>query len=268
MFKRMSSGFTYANVAATLALVFAMTGGAYAAGVFKITSTKQISPKVLKALKGANGKNGTTGAQGAAGPTGPAGPAGPVGPSGSAGAGGAKGETGSKGEKGDKGEKGVKGDEGSPWTAGGTLPPGATETGTWTSGKLVGTGESINITTAISFPIPLALPPEFKEDPVLDGTHVHHLTPEEVEKHEGAAASECPGSVIHPLAEEGQLCVYLGGSQPAEAIETSEFKVTKIGVASNVQTVGASSSGATLLINYTGEAPSAQLVGSWAVTGK
>jgi hypothetical protein len=39
---------SYANVAMTLALVFAMSGGAYAACHFTITSTKQISPKVLK----------------------------------------------------------------------------------------------------------------------------------------------------------------------------------------------------------------------------
>jgi Collagen triple helix repeat (20 copies) len=58
---------TYANVAATLALVFSMSGGALAASHYIITSTKQISPKVVKALKGKTGKTG---------PTGPAGPQG------------------------------------------------------------------------------------------------------------------------------------------------------------------------------------------------
>ncbi len=65
--------FTYANVASTLALVFAMTGGAYAADKVLITSTKQISPKVLTALKGKNGKNGTNGAQGLPAPQAPPG---------------------------------------------------------------------------------------------------------------------------------------------------------------------------------------------------
>ncbi len=43
---------SYANVVVTLALVFAMSGGAYAAGWYVITSTKQISPNVLEVLKG------------------------------------------------------------------------------------------------------------------------------------------------------------------------------------------------------------------------
>jgi hypothetical protein len=39
----------------TLALVFAMSGGAYAARRFVITSTKQIKPSVLKSLSGIDG---------------------------------------------------------------------------------------------------------------------------------------------------------------------------------------------------------------------
>lgn len=64
---------TYANVAATLALVFAMSGGALAAKHYLITSTKQISPKVLKKLKGKTGKTGVTGKEGAQGKEGVAG---------------------------------------------------------------------------------------------------------------------------------------------------------------------------------------------------
>jgi hypothetical protein len=55
MLSRLGKRFSYANVAVTLALVFAMTGGAYAAKKYVITSTKQISPKVLKELKGVSG---------------------------------------------------------------------------------------------------------------------------------------------------------------------------------------------------------------------
>ena len=58
---------TYANVASTLALVFAMCGGAVAANHYLISSTKQISPKVLKKLRGAHGTTGARGVPGASG---------------------------------------------------------------------------------------------------------------------------------------------------------------------------------------------------------
>jgi hypothetical protein len=69
----------YANIVATLALLFAMSGGALAANHYLLSSTKQISPKLLKKLKG---KTGKTGATGPAGPSGAAGAAGATGPSG------------------------------------------------------------------------------------------------------------------------------------------------------------------------------------------
>jgi hypothetical protein len=69
---------TYANVAATLALVFSMTGGALAAKHYLINSTNQINPKVLKKLKapGATGKTGAQGLQGLSGKDGAPGTAG------------------------------------------------------------------------------------------------------------------------------------------------------------------------------------------------
>ena len=76
---------SYANVTATLALVFAMSGGALAANHYLINSTKQINPKVLKSLKGSTGKAGANGANGANGATGATGPGGPAGPQGSQG---------------------------------------------------------------------------------------------------------------------------------------------------------------------------------------
>jgi hypothetical protein len=76
----------YANVTATVALVFAMSGGALAAHHYLINSTKQINPKVLKKLKGNTGATGTAGAQGKEGPSGKEGPAGKEGSKGANGA--------------------------------------------------------------------------------------------------------------------------------------------------------------------------------------
>jgi hypothetical protein len=72
----------YANVVATLALLFAMSGGALAANHYLINSTKQINPKVRKALKGNAGKKGPTGPQGANGGAGSRGSTGPTGAAG------------------------------------------------------------------------------------------------------------------------------------------------------------------------------------------
>jgi hypothetical protein len=74
----------YANVVATLALVFAMSGGALAASHYLITKTSQIKPSVLKKLKapGATGPAGVAGAQGVAGNEGKQGPKGELGKSG------------------------------------------------------------------------------------------------------------------------------------------------------------------------------------------
>lgn len=45
---------SYANVTATLALIFAMSGGALAAKHYLVTKTNQISPKVLKSFAATN----------------------------------------------------------------------------------------------------------------------------------------------------------------------------------------------------------------------
>jgi hypothetical protein len=175
---------TFANVVMTLALVFAMTGGAYAAKRYLITSTKQISPKVLKALKGANGKNGTAGPAGPAGAAGAAGAgtAGPQGPQGTAGTNGTNGTNGVSPET--KSFVGAKGSctqggievksaspavnvcNGSPWAVGG-LPKNASEMGEWGMG---GFESGFNILVgAISFTVPLASG--------LTEEHVHFIPP-------------------------------------------------------------------------------------------
>jgi hypothetical protein len=110
MFFHLRRRLTYANIVATFALLFAMAGGAVAANHYLISSTKQISPSVLKALKGLAGKQGTTGAPGTGGATGPAGPQGAPGTPG------ANGENGPQGAKGDRGETGPEGKLAAPAT--------------------------------------------------------------------------------------------------------------------------------------------------------
>jgi Collagen triple helix repeat (20 copies) len=90
----MRRNISYANVAATLALVFSMSGGALAASRYLINSTKQINPKVMKALKGNAGAGGPQGPAGLAGPQGAAGTQGKEGQSGKEGASGKAGTNG------------------------------------------------------------------------------------------------------------------------------------------------------------------------------
>jgi hypothetical protein len=169
---------SYANITATLALVFAMSGGAMAANSYLINSTKQINPKVLKKLTGKPGKNGT------AGTTGATGAAGATGPAGSPGAPGAKGETGLKGETGAKGETGEPG----PLVT--TLPSGKTLRGSFAvSEEATASGQVAR--ADVSFPFPLASSPT-----------AHVITAG------GTPTTECPGSIESPQAEAGDLCVY------------------------------------------------------------
>ena len=209
MFSAIRRRATYANVAMTIALVFAMSGGAFAAGKYLITSTKQISPKVLKSLQGKAGANGASGATGPAGAAGPVGPAGPQGPKGDTGAAGANGEPGKEGAEGKQGPAGTTG-----FTS--TLPSKATETGTWfvaTGAEEEQGGVAINEglgEAVISFPIPL------KE--AVEEDHVLYVGSE-------GNGKECSGTSETPTAKPGYLCVYqslLGGEKTNTTNSNSE----------------------------------------------
>ncbi len=208
---------TPATVIATLALVFAMTGGAFAAGHYLITSTKQISPKVLKALAGKNGTNGLPGAQGPQGPAGPTGPSGPAGKEGGAGTNGANGtsvtSTESKSKLGPCKEGGsaftagsattyaCNGEKGREGTFGGsTLPEGKTLTGVWGSsgyGEAAFPEEGVGyLTTGVSFALPLSSLP------------LSHL----IQLGETNLPTGCSGTAAEPAAEPGNLCVFVTNS--------------------------------------------------------
>jgi hypothetical protein len=169
-----------ATAIASLALVFAMSGGAFAAGHYLITSTKQISPKVLKALKGNAGANGAGGAPGSAGPAGAGGPQGPAGPGGPQGPRGPKGETGPPGKDGKNGTTGFTE----------TLPTGKTLKGDWSVSENV-SAEAELVIGSVSFGIPLA------------------AAPIPVYVRQGAETpAHCTGNVANPGAEPGYLCVF------------------------------------------------------------
>ena len=242
-----------ATVIATLALVFAMTGGAYAAKKYLITSTKQISPSVLKSLQGKAGPagaNGTPGAQGAQGP------AGLAGPQGAAGAAGVKGETGAPGVKGATGSQGSTGATGAKGTTGftETLPAGKTETGTWAGEAAAGAA----VQASISFTLPTETAPTFV-----------YAGQEQVQP-------GCPGIAANglPRANPGKLCVYLGSitgiggifSAPkAFTVFEGEEEGSGNGIRNPEEGVGLS--GAVLVFGACGGVPcSAQ--GVWAVTAE
>lgn len=259
MFSSIRKRFTYANVALTVALVFAMSGGAYAASKYLITSTKQISPKVLKELKGAKGP---------AGPTGPAGPPGPAGPAGKDGANGTSGgpgesvtsasigkgagcaEGGSKFTVGGKetfacnGKPGEEGKPGEPWAVGG-LPQGATEMGTWAVIDMPVKYGGETAATSISFNVPLKA--------ALTEAKVHIIPAGTVTDPAG-----CKGEVSKPEAESENLCVFEQGS-PLNVAEITPFSP-------ETSESGAGRAGTVLLVHATAEERIA-VTGTWAVTG-
>jgi hypothetical protein len=288
MLSRLRNRMSYANVTATLALFFAMSGGALAASHYLITSTKQISPKVLSSLKGANGKAGSNGAQGAPGAQGSQGPQGPAGTNGT----GIKGETGGPGSPGSPGANGksvVAGEEakggyckegganfevegsgskvyacnGEGGSGGGglpkTLPSGATETGYWLMTPVVGAGAG---EVAISFPIPLAA--RFTGE----WTHSHFIAPNGLELSEAGqqyheiASTTCKGSVENPEAAPGNLCVYTSGLEKTSVGE--EHVPTFLSFEGKAYIEGVGTAGTVLLFGGVVEGASGR--GAWALT--
>ncbi len=129
---------TYANVVATLALLFALSGGAMAAKRYLITSPGQISPRVLKRLTGKTGRTGPRGAAGAPGSPG------------------AQGAGGAPGPRGVAGPEGPEGPEGR--AAPTQLAPGTSESGVYGIGASRSNGDHLAL--AVTFPtqLPAALP--------------------------------------------------------------------------------------------------------------
>jgi hypothetical protein len=247
MFSRIRKRVTYANVAVTLALFFAIGGGAYAAGRYVITSTKQIKPSVLKALQGKAGPAGPTGAGGAAGAQGPAGAQGAAGAKGETGAKGEAGAEGNEGPQGKQGKEGPPGPEGVCATSHCVLPPETTETGAWSFSQPQGDFETAMV--PLSFNIPLSKS--------LEESDVYYVGKEAWQNHTAPAA--CPGSPEKPEATPGNLCVY-----EEDGGEITEVKIGDPGANTfGIPAPGAGRSGAVLTVLLSGTGYG---FGAWAVT--
>jgi hypothetical protein len=233
------------TVIAVLALVFAMTGGAYAASRVLITSTKQISPKVLKALAGKPGPAGPAGAAGVGAP-GSQGPQGPAGATGATGETGAKGEAGPKGEPGAKGESGAKGEKGTTGFTE-TLPSEKTETGAW--GTRTAGAQGLDI--PISFALPV--------DPAPTAVYVG--------QEESKSAEGCPGIAPDglPQAAPGKLCVYAGFAIAATFVSFLTIEEEEQGSGLRATPSGAGPAGTVLTFTCSS---TCDAKGAWAVTAE
>ena len=255
MFSKIRKRLTYANVAMTLALVFAMSGGAYAASKYIITSTKQIKPSVLKSLKGKAGAAGAAGAQGAQGLKGEPG-ASVTGKEGGPGkdgvsvtgaaasvleckAGGVKYTSASGANAVCNGETGATGPQG-------PLQSGKSEYGVWSDfGNNV---NGVKVYLSIPFTLPLESKPVGAEFVAFEGTGTH-----------------CTGSAAAPTAPAGYLCVYDAyfTEEATYHVKFLKFVNPTENSVPGVSTVGTLLELETVLI---GPGESTIASGSWAVT--
>jgi Collagen triple helix repeat (20 copies) len=277
MFSAIRKHLSPATVLAFVALVLAVTGGAFAAGSPGGSSgTKavaQVAPRAsfakakakAKAKAGPRGPAGPAGKNGAPGATGPAGPAGPAGPQGPAGAKGENGAAGSDGTNGvsvtsttlatknanckEGGSEFVSasgktyacnGKEGKEGTFGGSsLPEGKTLRGVYAAASFSEAAGGL-AETGVSFPLPVS--PEI--------AHIIYVKDGET------PPAECPGTSVEPAAKEGYLCVF--GEEENNLLSPPIISAK----GSPTATIGFSVIG----ISKAG-AGSFSIEGSWAVTG-
>ncbi len=256
MFQRVRKHINPATILAFAALIFTITGGAFAAtggtggsgsparanASFAPVHAVVAKKKKSKSTAGARGPAGPKGATGATGAAGPQGPAGPAGAAGAKGENGASGNTGTEGHEGKAGANGTSATteaftaeahgckaggvlikSASPETAvcngekgsrGGTLAPGAIETGVWAGNA----GDEK--TVAISFPVSLGVKSVPAHYVYEEGKEVvFNETSKELEE---VPSSACAGSRQEPTAEPGNLCIYAYRFRPMP-VSNSEF---------------------------------------------
>lgn len=259
-------------VVAIVALIAALSGSAYAAQRFvtKHEATKIAKREATKIGKREAKKFAKAGAQGPAGQAGAAGPAGPAGSKGDKGDPGTAGGAGAPGKsvvvgnlnvgQGGCSEGGVsvevegsgskksvcngeEGQPGEPWTAGGVLPVGSTETGTWADTV---EGETA---TAFSFNVPLGKKPTEAIVVPIGGTNANCDN----------GTGEAP-SASNPEADPGFVCVFVGYDEAGAASVEVTFNPAEGPSAGAGQT---SKNGLGL---YLGAATFSFISGSYAVT--
>lgn len=242
MISRIRTHLNAATLVAIIALVFAMTGGALAVGGHGGGARATASAKG-KGKAGPRGPAGPAGKEGKPGPEGKQGPSGKEGPPGKEGS---EGKQGPAGKEGPAGRQGYRGESGFVET----LPPGKTETGTWSFAA----PSEADIFVSISFPIRLA---EALQGSGCSGKttpcQVHWIT-------SGTKTTECPGSAQKPEAAIGNLCVYEGQMMG----KPSRVPPTIFSPNSFLQE-GAGTTGAVVLFG-SAEGGEASGAGDWAVT--
>lgn len=271
-------------IVSVVALVAALSGGAYAAQQGLSGKQKNQVKSIAKseAQKYANSNPGKDGAPGAAGAQGPAGP------QGEAGLQGPKGDPGDKGSAGANGKSVVVGTEstgtsecdgqggatvevagepvtreyvcngknGEPWTAGGTLPSGETQTGAWSYGRTSTSPAHVTM----SFPIPLAAPIAAGNAHFLNKAGKELVMNMESGEIEEVTSTACLGSANSPSAAAGHFCMYTG--HLFGPVDIASFFIANPGQA--VIFAGSTgTTGAHLTVQVKGES---EAWGTWAVT--
>jgi hypothetical protein len=163
-------------VISIVALIAALTGGAYAAGALNPQIKKQITKESRKFSKKFSKQFAKEGPQGA------------------------KGDTGAQGAP---GSNGAPGPAGSPWTAGGVLPKGKTETGAWAFGVTASNSAQL---VSVSFNIPLEAAPDIH---VINASGKEKVFNETASVFEEIVQPDCPGEATEPEAAPGTLCLYV-----------------------------------------------------------
>ncbi len=238
-------------VVGVIALVLALSGAAIAAGGLTSKQKKEVQ-KIVKAEvakhpgpAGPAGTNGTNGEKGAKGDPGAPGTPGANGKSVTVtpiASGGTEcgGRSGAVVEEEGNSSSATEVCEGSPWTTGGTLPSGATETGVFSDFAAPVTGGS-TAGVPISFPIKVA------------GTIAYDLI-----KPGGSSTTNCPGTAASPKAKTGNLCLYA-------TIESEVNSYTFMNPTTGSTGVGPT--GSVIQVVTKPAAANVVFIGTWAVTG-